>query len=424
MDTSTLYMKDHLVTQIEKKLGWGNGQTWSNKDFEELSELIFSETNKKLSVTTLKRIWGRAERIANPSAATLNILSEFAGYENWRVFVQVNNNNQDHSEKTEKSIYPKKWILLLLALIVTILLFFGWQVYFNNTEKTPTYNPEDFSFESRPVSKGLPNSVVFEYDARAADKNSKVEIQQDWDRNKRSTVSRNDSIATSIYYRPGFFRSKLVVDDTILKRDNVFIPTDGWLGMIERDKIPIYLKKEEYYADGQLKIDNETVLNYNLDPRTAKVAVSFYQVRDFGELYTDNFEMSTTLKNTFDEGISTCQHVDVYLLYEGGAIGIPMAKKGCSSKLELLTFKELINGKNNDLSGFGIDFNDYAELKLISKDKKLDIFINGDFTHQMHVPENPAKIKGLIFYFEGAGEIREVVFKKNEEIIYKDDFPI
>ena len=58
MDKSTLYMKNHLVALIETKIGWGKGGTWGNKDFEELSERIFNTTNKRLSVTTLKRIWG------------------------------------------------------------------------------------------------------------------------------------------------------------------------------------------------------------------------------------------------------------------------------------------------------------------------------------------------------------------------------
>lgn len=80
MDKSTLFMTDHLVSRIEERLGWDKGGTWGNKDFEELSECIFNTTNKRLSVTTLKRIWGRAKRVANPSISTLDILSQFIGH--------------------------------------------------------------------------------------------------------------------------------------------------------------------------------------------------------------------------------------------------------------------------------------------------------------------------------------------------------
>lgn len=422
MDKSTLYMKDHLVELIETKLGWGKGDTWGNKDFEKLSERIFNSTNKRLSVTTLKRIWGRTEWVANPSMATLDILSEFAGYENWRSFVQANKQEPSEQEFFKKSNPSKIWILLLAIVIIGSFFGFFWKSDSNEYPKSTVYNSEDFAFKSRPVSEGIPNSVVFEYDTSAAEEGAKIEIQQDWDGNKRAVIDRIDSIATSIYYHPGFFKSKLVVDDTIVREDDVFITTDDWLGMIERDSTPIYLKKEEIYTDNLLSIDYEKVTSYNLDARTSSVAVSFYQVRDFGELYTNDFEMSTTLKNNFDEGMSACQHVRVFILYDGGAIGIPLAKKGCSSDLTLMTLEKFVDGKKNDLSGFGVDFSNYVDLKCISKNQKLDILINGNSVYQMKVPKPAKKIKGITLHFEGAGSVKNVTFKKRDELIYTSSF--
>lgn len=422
MDKSTLYMKDHLVTLIETKLGWGKGATWGNKDFEELSERILDTTNKRLSVTTLKRIWGRTEWVANPSMATLDILSEFMGYENWRAFVQANKQEPSEDKVLKKSKTRKIWIpVLALALIGSFLGFF-WKSNSNSDKEVTIYNPEDFAFVSRPVSEGIPNSVVFEYQAIAAEEGAKIEIQQDWDSNKRLVIDKNDSVATSIYYHPGFFKSKLVVDDTIVREDDVFITTDDWLGVIERDSVPIYLKKEEIYSDSLLRIDHEAVTSYNLDARTSTVVVSLYQVRDFGELYTNDFEMSTTLKNDFDQGKSACQHVRVFILYDGGAIGIPLAKKGCSSDLTLMTMEEFVDGKKNDLSDFGVDFNDYVDLKCISKNQKLDILINGNSVYQMNVPEPALKIKGITLHFEGAGSVKNITFKKRDEIVYATGF--
>jgi len=425
MDKSTLYMKDHLVARIETELDWGKGSTWGNKDFEELSERIFDTTNKRLSVTTLKRIWGRAEWVANPSMATLDILSEFIGYENWRAFVQAN--KEVPSEQTvskKKSNTSKIWIPVLALVLIGSFFGFFWNTenYQDKEKETIVYKSEDFSFSSRPVSEGIPNSVVFEYNASAAKNGAKIEIQQDWDGNKRMLINKTDSVATSIYYHPGFFKSKLVVDDTIVKEEDIFITTNDWLGIIERDSIPIYLKKDEIYIDSLLSINHKTVTSYNSDARTSNVVVSFYQVRDFGELYTNDFEMSASLKNDFDQGMSTCQHVRVFILYDGGAIGIPLAKKGCSSDLSLMTLEDFVDGKKNDLSGFGIDFNDYVDLKCISKNQKLDILINGKSVYQMNVPEPAKKIKGITLHFEGAGSIKKVSFKKENKIVYTSDF--
>ena len=422
MDKSTLYMKDHLVALIETKIGWGKGGTWGNKDFEELSERICNMTNKRLSVTTLKRIWGRAAWVANPSTTTLDILSEFVGYENWRAFAQANKQESPELKVFEKPKSSKIWILVLSLILMGSFLVFFLNTDFNNDKKVIIYKPGDFAFTSRPVSDGIPNSVVFEFDATAAEKGAKIEIQQDWDRSKRLVIDKHDSVATCIYYHPGFFKSKLVVDDTIVREDDVFITTNDWLGMIERDSVPLYLKKEEIYTDGLLGIDHETVTSYNLDAMTSTVTISLYQVRDFGELYTDDFEMSTTIKNDFDKGMSACQNIRVFILYDGGAIGIPLAKKGCSSDLTLMTFDGFINGKKNDLSGFGVDFSDYVDLRCVSKNQNLDILINKKSVYQINVPKPASKIKGIVLKYEGAGSVKKVEFKKNDEVVYVSDF--
>jgi hypothetical protein len=43
----------------EQSLGWGESAGWSDNDFEKLSELILAKTGNMLSITTLKRLWGR-----------------------------------------------------------------------------------------------------------------------------------------------------------------------------------------------------------------------------------------------------------------------------------------------------------------------------------------------------------------------------
>jgi hypothetical protein len=412
-------MKDHLVQYIETKLGWGAGATWSNRDFEELSERIFETTNKRLSVTTLKRIWGRAEWVANPSAATLDILSEFLGYENWRTFVRANKSPDPGKKIHEKSRASKIWIPILGLVLVVSLAGFYWRTTSDTTASSASFRPEDYRFKSRPVSKGIPNSVIFDYDALAAGENSKIEIQQYWDKTKRMTIDREDSIATSIYYHPGFFKSKLVVDDSVVKKNDVFITTEGWLGMIEREPRPIYLDRSDILKDGIMAITPEVVAAHNLDPRTSEIAVSFYQVRDFGKLYTDYFEMTTTLKNDFEEGLSgACRTAAVYILYDGGAIGIPLSKKGCVSELTLMAFDKFMDGKKNDLSGFGVDFADYVKLKCISKNQKLDILIDNRPVFSLDVPKVPKKIIGISIYFEGAGSVQNVTFRNKEGVVY------
>ena len=79
--------------QIEDTLNWGGGEAWSNDDFEHLSEKIFEKTKVRLSISTLKRIWGKVRYENSPTTATLNALAGFLGFESWREFRQKNEIN-------------------------------------------------------------------------------------------------------------------------------------------------------------------------------------------------------------------------------------------------------------------------------------------------------------------------------------------
>lgn len=77
-------------SQIESKLNWGQTDRWTNKDFEKLSELIAGQTQTRLSISTLKRVWGKVHHDSLPSVATLNTLAQYQGYESWHHFRQEN----------------------------------------------------------------------------------------------------------------------------------------------------------------------------------------------------------------------------------------------------------------------------------------------------------------------------------------------
>src|SRR5688572_2669935 len=79
---------DQCLKQIESKLGWGPHSEWTNYDFEKLSETISEETGVTLSLSTLKRLWGRVTYKNVPALNTLNTLARFAGYDDWRAIKQ------------------------------------------------------------------------------------------------------------------------------------------------------------------------------------------------------------------------------------------------------------------------------------------------------------------------------------------------
>ena len=119
--------------RIEAELNWGPSDRWSNQDFEHLSDKIMERTQVRLSVSTLKRIWGKVRYDSLPTTTTLNALAQFSGYESWRYFVAEHNLQTEPSNSIAPEAKPKqKWwieyprirklvfmlLLLLIGLVV------------------------------------------------------------------------------------------------------------------------------------------------------------------------------------------------------------------------------------------------------------------------------------------------------------------
>ncbi|MEM8928304.1 MAG: hypothetical protein AAGC45_08870 [Bacteroidota bacterium] len=418
MDNRKHVMIQRLVQQIEHQMGWGSGQNWSNKDFEALSEQIFERTKKKLSVTTLKRIWGRAEMVANPSSATLDILSEFIGRRSWREYTQSAKpeKSPSHSKSTKKRL--RQAALVILTISVALLIRSYTTSSNQKSKETPSLDTSLFTFESKVVSSGLPNSVIFSYDASSADTTAEIQIQQDWDDRKRIRVSKEDSIATCIYYRPGFFKSKLVVNESVVREDDVFITSNGWLGTINKDSVPIYLGKDEIVKDNEIGIDVTTLSAYGIDPKTTGTTTSLYFIDDFTDMYTHEFNLALEIRNAMGNALGGCQEIEVYMLYDGGAIGIPLAKKGCISNLNLMAFDRYINGKKNDLSSFGVAFETFEKLSFGADHSALKIWVNDNLAYELPVVNPVRAIKGISVHFSGTGAIRNVILKNTKGVSY------
>lgn len=122
--------------QIEKVVQWGPSDQWTNQDFERLSELIVEKTKVKLSISTLKRVWGKVHYASLPSASTLNAFANYIGHENWRAFCRLHNGVKPTSEATssasEQATLGKAWWQrppLRKAVFMTTLMLIGLIIY-------------------------------------------------------------------------------------------------------------------------------------------------------------------------------------------------------------------------------------------------------------------------------------------------------
>lgn len=413
-------MLSNCLLEIEKKLNWGSSEYWNTQDFERLSEQIAAETAVVLSSTTLKRLWGKVKYNSTPNGSTLDALAQFLGAENWRSYQQnqrdtfkMANPSLEESPITTWSV-RSRWKLALLT-FSSLLLVSLFAFIFSSNADEELLRPADFKFQSRPVAKGIPNSVIFEYDASAAPEDAVVEIQQSWDTRKRTQVSASDQLSTSIYYRPGFFNAKLVVNDQIVAQHDVFIPTEDWLGFVEQTPVPIYFEPEEIVQEDQIAISVDLLEANGINPKQNNTYVRLYRVEDFGDVRVNDFTMETSLKNTFGEGVSACQNVEIILLCSGQAIIIPLSIPGCIAQNRLWVLDTLIDGKTQNLSTFGTDFSDWVKVKVKSENGQISFWVEEELAYQLPLEvEADRKIMGICYRFQGAGAVKDLELGKQK----------
>ena len=139
------------------------------------------------------------------------------------------------------------------------------------------------------------------------------------------------------------------------------------------------------------------------------------------EIYADDFTFETSLKNDYREGTAICQQTKIFLLCEGTAIGIPLCAKGCISDLDMFFTDYYVSGKQYDLSGFGVDFGSFVKVRIESKNKVANIFINDKLVYKVDEYISKAKIIGIEYSFQGTGSV-DYVKLTNDKVNYEDDF--
>jgi len=405
---------------IEEKLGWGPAEGWQTTDFENLSELILAETGVSLSTSTLRRIWGRVEYNHLPSGTTLNTLARFAGSDDWRAFVKQSKTAiatpEEHAAPVEIIQKTESWKRLAWIATVVVVVILASMLAFDKGE--PQLEKSAYTFESRSVTRGIPNSVIFTYDASASPTDS-VFIQQSWDNTRRVLVDKNLHKHTSVYYEPGSYKAKLVIGDQIVQEHKLLVGTDGWSGLIDQPQMPVYLKREEFLRADGIGTSTQIIEQKNIALQPEPPLIKYFNVGNFEPTALSDFSFLTEIKNEYSEGAAACQLTYISLLTDDAPIVIPLSAKGCVSDLYLMSVDDYLSGKKADLSALGVDFSDWVRVSCTASGGKIRYSINGRQAFEFSVPNRPIKILGVAFGFRGTGSVRNISLQSGGKPVFE-----
>ncbi|WP_422080195.1 hypothetical protein [Ulvibacterium sp.] len=405
------------LRQIEDDLGWGASSEWHNDMFVELSEQIQRSTQVLLSPTTLKRVWGRVNYQSAPSITTLNTLAQFAGFHNWRDF--KNATTVKKPSWFSQKVNPNLGIIMLGASIMT-LVFISLYSLKGSKNNMDAIDISKIGFTSRPITSGLPNSVVFDLELNGIQSDS-IHIQQYWDPTKTIKLRLGQKQATGQYYFPGYFRAKLLVDGTVLKQHDLFIKTEGWLGTLDYNPIPKYVP-EDSIRQGALSF-SQSILE-EITSNEQPFSTTFHRVNDFTPVSGDNFTLTTSIRNIYREKWAVCQNALIIILGTKSTLIVPFSIPGCVSEIGVMMSDVYISGKEHDLSGLGVDLSVTRDFKIEVRNKRLRVFLEDEQLFTGEYNESIGTIAGIRYRFLGAGEVSytKLTDLSGNAVAIEDDF--
>ena len=410
---------------IEDRLAWPDPSEWRHSHFELLSEKIFEETSVQLSAVTLKRIWGKVSYHSFPSITTLDVLARFAGYPGWIDF-QAEYEQLVSGPQVKQLIAsnsPVDQLLRKPAIIFSLTAIALFGILIAMADRSPKLIYKNIKFDFEPVTSGVPNTVIFSYNAAESNADS-VFIQQSWNPDLRHEVDKNQHTFTTTYYFPGYFSAKLLLNEEIVVEKDLYVKSGGWLATIDLDdyRMPHYLPYEEIHQEGKIAVSPEQITEKGLDLKKQIPYTKFHMVDDWGEMSAWDFQLSTEFRHTLAIGDAVCQYFRLLILCSNSVLIVPFSIKGCVGELNLFLAGEFIDGQTADLSGFGVDYADWVGLDVKVTDGDMEIFVNNKpvFTHTL--TNDPGKIAGVRYQFYGTGEVNSLLLQSNNNIHFEDNF--
>jgi hypothetical protein len=417
---------------IEKKFHFENDRgILRQRDLEYLADSIEETSGIKLSLSTLKRLWKRGyDQMPHPS--TLEALVSVLGYKSWQEFkLQGVPGSSRLPAQKRKNAQPRiQWMIIPVAAVIAIIF---WLIAFRSgrpakqkpisaKSKAVVKGPVTFT-GNKTVSQGVPSTIIFNYDLSNVAADSFF-MQQSWNDMEKVRIDPKEHYYSSIYYYPGFHKARLIADHTILKEFRVHITTDSWMPLVRyssMDNIPVYIKKNQSATNGILHITRKDLISSHASV-DKNFVLSYYNVREFENTYSDNFSLDTRIVCDSNNTMA-CPAFQLMIICEENIFFVGMVGKGCERNIAIKMGEVMVDGVKSDLSVFGRDLYQWQRLQIQVVNKQAKIYLGEQPVYTINFKNDFGKVVGLVYNFTGTGAIDYVKLKNGKnKLVCADEF--
>jgi hypothetical protein len=409
---------------IEDKLGWGDSREWTNGQYGMLSEMIEGVSGILISISTLKRVFGKAKTNSfyNPQLATKNALAIFLGFRNWEDFF-INHQNVAFSveEKDIEVVEAKsahetnRW---KRAFFVSIFISIGVLGYFviKKYSLQEDYKPR---IAGRYTYGKAPLTTAFYYDiSKLKGDNYYLEIDP-----RKIPLSKGLNYTSVKFTDPGYFKVKLMSEGEELSVINVHALSDGWYCQLGSPSFNdnYVVANTNILADGKLFISPALIAQQGADT-TQEYWVKYRNIKDFN-CEADNCTLEAKIQNSKLSGGPSCYDAELEIVAENDFSIFRFVEEGCSRWAYAEISEVILDGNFNNLEAITTDLSSPKIVKLELKNKVGTIYFDDKPVYKLSYRKPLGKLKGIGFTFKGSGRVDDVrLLNGSGKTVYFEDF--
>ncbi|MEZ4849176.1 MAG: hypothetical protein R3B93_11275 [Bacteroidia bacterium] len=139
-----------------------------------------------------------------------------------------------------------------------------------------TYHSSESQFYSNPVTKGVPNTVIFNYDVSKIRADS-LPFSSHGTSGAELSLTPKITLTLPFIIIPDIF-AKLLANDQIIREHDVYVESDGWMALLYNFPVPIYLPVQE--EKGIMRVEKEKMEEFARNHPDALVELNYYLVQD------------------------------------------------------------------------------------------------------------------------------------------------
>ncbi len=401
-----------IIRLVEQKFNRGNARNWQNREFSDLSLAIRNKTKVYISVSTLKRIFGKVSTTNKyyPQEATLKALMDYSGFE-----------FQHTQSKSILEPYKSKKRLIYFAILLLVL-FFGI-VFFTTQFKNTDKKQANATIELVAIDGKSPATVFLRYDAPPNGDSLFIDFGDGFNPEYITAGKRE----ISRYYRfPGIFNitiknKDMVISDTL----KVSLETNGWEALAyyfnqdyEKRYYPIVaqdslIKNDFFFSTKELNsfgIDTSQIVVMRLD-------------NCFSTRYNaDNFTFKTRIKRAPYWPVLRCYGIEIIIVGENGIVSFKFVKPGCSKWAGYQLSEKIIDGDSKQVTSLGIDFSEFKTIQIKNIDQSVSLIVDEQEIITDTYKNSIGNICGISYVFHGNGSVEYTFLQVGDSVIVNKDF--